>query len=95
MLFFHQGTGKTTAITEVILQAVLRRQKLLVCAPSNVAVDNLLEKLADHANAPRPVVRPKMVRLGHPARVSPAIQQYCLDAAIESDEGQDIIFDIR
>jgi hypothetical protein len=89
------GTGKTTAMTEVILQAVMRRQKLLVCAPSNVAVDNLLEKLGQYASLPKALCKPKMIRLGHPARVSPAIQRYCLDAAIEADEAQEIIFDIR
>ena len=56
------GTGKTTTAVEVILQHVERGQRVLVCAPSNVAVDNLLEKLhyAELRN---------MVRLGHPARI--------------------------
>lgn len=41
------GTGKTTVLIEYILQAVRRQgQRLLVCAPSNVAVDNIVERLA-------------------------------------------------
>ena len=32
------GTGKTTAVVELIKQAVMRKQKVLVTAPSNVAV---------------------------------------------------------
>ena len=37
------GTGKTTTVVEVILQHVKREQRVLVCAPSNKAVDNLVE----------------------------------------------------
>ena len=40
------GTGKTTTLVEFILQCVARGLRLLVCAPSNVAVDNLVEKLS-------------------------------------------------
>lgn len=40
------GTGKTTTVVEVILQAVLQGMKVLACAPSNIAVDNLVERLA-------------------------------------------------
>ena len=41
------GTGKTTVLIEYILQAVRRQGlRLLVCAPSNVAVDNIVERLA-------------------------------------------------
>eukprot|EP00978_Attheya_sp_CCMP212_P030209 scaffold110308_cov53-Attheya_sp.AAC.1 len=40
------GTGKTTTIAELIQQAVhVHKLKVLVTAPSNVAVDNLLERL--------------------------------------------------
>ncbi|KAJ2629178.1 hypothetical protein H4R22_003477, partial [Coemansia sp. RSA 1290] len=35
------GTGKTHTLVEIVRQLVSREQRLLVCAPSNVAVDNL------------------------------------------------------
>ena len=36
------GTGKTTAVIEVIRQAVLRGERVLACAASNIAVDNMV-----------------------------------------------------
>jgi ATP-dependent RNA/DNA helicase IGHMBP2 len=72
------GTGKTTTIVELICQAVAKGQKVLACAPSNTAVDNLLEKLVD--------ARQKTVRLGHPARVSTRLQDHTLDAQVARHE---------
>ncbi len=69
------GTGKTTTLVEVIRQAVRRGHKVLVCAPSNLAVDNLLERLL--------VYDEKAVRLGHPARVSPQLREHTLDLLVE------------
>ncbi|HEX3147718.1 MAG TPA: AAA domain-containing protein [Gemmataceae bacterium] len=65
------GTGKTTAVVELIRQAVARGERVLACAPSNLAVDNLLEKLLAIGENP--------VRLGHPARVSEALREHTLD----------------
>jgi ATP-dependent RNA/DNA helicase IGHMBP2 len=72
------GTGKTTAVVELIRQAVRRGQKVLACAPSNLAVDNLLERLLQHGE--------KAVRLGHPARVLPALREHTLDFMVESHD---------
>lgn len=36
------GTGKTKTICELIVQAVKRGQRVLACAGSNVAVDNIV-----------------------------------------------------
>ncbi len=41
------GTGKTTSVAAFIRQATRRGEKVLACAPSNTAVDNLLERLVD------------------------------------------------
>jgi superfamily I DNA and/or RNA helicase len=65
------GTGKTTAVVELIRQAVARGERVLACAPSNLAVDNLLEKLLAIGEEP--------VRLGHPARVSESLREHTLD----------------
>ena len=64
------GTGKTTTIVEVILQHVERGQRVLVCAPSNKAVDNTLDGLWKQT---KKVVcelnMEKVLRLGHLARM--------------------------
>ena len=70
------GTGKTTTLVELIRQAVARGQRVLACAASNLAVDNLLEKLVR--------VDEKTLRLGHPARVLPELQQHTLDLLVDA-----------
>ncbi|KAL7574227.1 hypothetical protein ACA910_012483 [Epithemia clementina (nom. ined.)] len=48
------GTGKTTTLLELIRQAVhVQNKKVLVAAPSNVAVDNLLARLVAAENNTR------------------------------------------
>lgn len=42
------GTGKTTTVVEIILQEIKRGSKILACAASNIAVDNIVERLARH-----------------------------------------------
>ncbi len=72
------GTGKTTTIVELIRRAVRRGQKVLACGPSNMAVDNLFERLLAH--------RERAVRLGHPARVMPELREHTLDLMVERHE---------
>jgi len=72
------GTGKTTAVVELIRQAVRRGEKVLACALSNLAVDNLLERLLAGGET--------AVRLGHPARVLPALREHTLDLIVEDHQ---------
>src|ERR1700761_4309212 len=51
------GTGKTTTLIELILQLLNQNLRLLVCGPSNISVDNIVEKLAPH--------KIPIVRVGH------------------------------
>ena len=69
------GTGKTTAVVELIRQAVARGEKVLACAPSNMAVDNIFQRLLAAGT--------KAVRLGHPARVMPGLREHTLDLLVE------------
>lgn len=40
------GTGKTYTLIELILQFLKQKLRLLVCGPSNISVDNIVERLA-------------------------------------------------
>ncbi|NWW24579.1 SMBP2 protein, partial [Falcunculus frontatus] len=81
------GTGKTTTLVEVVLQAVRQGLKVLCCAPSNVAVDNLVERLAGSGA--------RLLRLGHPARLLQPLQQHSLDAVLARGDNAHIVADIR
>ncbi|BDG09872.1 AAA domain-containing protein [Anaeromyxobacter paludicola] len=72
------GTGKTTVLVEVIRRAVERGEQVLAAAPSNLAADNLLERLA-RAGVDG-------VRLGHPARVLPQLLPHTLEARVSAHE---------
>ncbi len=69
------GTGKTTTVVEFIRECVKRGDKVLACAPSNHAVDHLLEKLLAVGELP--------VRLGHPARIAPELRARAIDLLAE------------
>lgn len=81
------GTGKTTTVVEIILQEVKRGSKILACAASNIAVDNIVERLARH--------RVKLVRLGHPARLLPQVLDSALDAQVLRGDNSSLANDIR
>lgn len=68
------GSGKTTAICELILQALRRGQRVLLCASTHVAVDNVLERLMDPRNPQRDEVLP--VRVGEARNVSDRAQAW-------------------
>jgi len=70
------GTGKTTTIIELIRQIIKNGQSVLAVAPSNLAVDNILERLLAAGEKP--------LRLGHPARVLPELRQHTLDELVEN-----------
>ena len=71
------GAGKTTTIVELICQAVAQGQRVLVCASTHVAVDNVLERL-DASDHP---LRDEIValRIGQRARVAPRIRHLQLE----------------
>ncbi|CAL5351967.1 unnamed protein product [Camellia sinensis] len=81
------GTGKTTTVVEIILQEVKRGSKILACAASNIAVDNIVERLVPH--------RVKLVRVGHPARLLPQVLDSALDAQVLRGDNSSLANDIR
>jgi len=80
------GTGKTTVLVEVIRRAAARGERVLASAPSNLAVDNLLERLV--------AAGIDGVRVGHPARVLPGLLDRTLEARAGAHEASGIARDL-
>jgi superfamily I DNA and/or RNA helicase len=76
--FIHgpPGTGKTTTLVHSITLTVKEERQVLVCAPSNAAVDLLADKLSEQGLT--------VLRIGHPARVTEQSLSKTLDARIAS-----------
>lgn len=72
------GTGKTTTLVHAIKQTTQKEAQVLVCAASNAAVDLLVEKLSDEGL--------RVLRIGHPARVTEQSLSKTLDARIATHE---------
>jgi ATP-dependent RNA/DNA helicase IGHMBP2 len=72
------GTGKTTTLVEGIIRTVQEERQVLVCAPSNAAIDLLVEKLSDRGL--------NVLRIGHPARVTEQSLSKTLDSRIANHE---------
>jgi superfamily I DNA and/or RNA helicase len=70
------GTGKTTTLVELIRQITHSGGTVLAVAASNLAVDNILERLL--------AVGENTLRLGHPTRVTPELREHTLDLLVEN-----------
>ncbi|KAH8815160.1 DNA helicase-like protein [Xylogone sp. PMI_703] len=81
------GTGKTHTLIELILQMIKLKLRVLVCGPSNISVDNIVERLAPH--------KVPIVRLGHPARLLPSVLNHSLDVLTQTSEAAAIVKDVR
>ena len=64
-----------------------RDLRVLVCGPSNISVDNIVERLAPH--------KIPILRLGHPARLLPSVLNHSLDVLTRTSEAGAIVKDIR
>ena len=56
------GTGKTTTLVEAVIETLQRETQVMVCAPSNAAVDWISEQLARRGV--------NVLRIGNPLRMS-------------------------
>ncbi|KAK6385878.1 hypothetical protein LTS17_001450 [Exophiala oligosperma] len=83
------GTGKTYTLIELILQLLKQGQRVLVCGPSNISVDNIVERLA-MTSPSTPIVR-----LGHPARLLPSVLNHSLEVLTRTSEAGGIVNDVR
>jgi len=83
------GTGKTTTVVEFIVQVVKSGKKVLACGPSNLSVDNMLEKLLNYPEFVNPT------RIGHPTRILPTLIQHTLDYKTKNCENSQVIVGLR
>ncbi|KAJ5683509.1 hypothetical protein N7462_006674 [Penicillium macrosclerotiorum] len=81
------GTGKTHTLIELIMQMVQRKKRILVCGPSNVSVDNIVERLAPN--------KVPVVRVGHPARLLPSVLEHSLEVLTQTSDAASIVKDVR
>jgi superfamily I DNA and/or RNA helicase len=68
------GTGKTTSLVQAIRLTLQSENQILVCAPTNSAVDLLTEKLVE--------LGINVLRLGHPARMADELLNSSVDGKI-------------
>ncbi len=69
------GSGKTTSICELIIQELRRGHRVMLCASTHVAVDNVLESLQDHGSTDTEVIA---VRIGDKSRLSDEVKRFQL-----------------
>ncbi|CAO3630759.1 unnamed protein product [Cunninghamella blakesleeana] len=87
------GTGKTKTILGMIVTLLDQRSilkkgtagKLLVCAPSNAAVDEIAKRLKDGILTIDGLVRPKVVRIGVAESVNASVKDLLLERQVEKE----------
>lgn len=72
------GTGKTTTLVQAIRLTLQTEKQVLVCAPTNTAVDLLTEKLLEQGIS--------VLRVGHPARISEELIGSSVDGQVQSHQ---------
>ena len=82
------GSGKTTALLEVIVQAISKGKRVLMVASTHVAVDNILERLDEKKNGSKSLIDEFgiiPIRIGNEGVVSEKIGKYRLDNFVETE----------
>lgn len=77
------GSGKTTAIVELIVQLIKRKKRILLSASTHVAIDNVLERLKDSEGNLFKGILP--IRIGDSINVSREAAIYTIDNTISKD----------
>ena len=81
------GTGKTHTLSIAIRELVARKQRIIISAPSNTAVDNLCHQLLD-LNIP-------LLRVGNEEKMSSRAESYTLDGYLDRGSEKRVIEHLR
>ncbi|KAH9816791.1 P-loop containing nucleoside triphosphate hydrolase protein [Melampsora americana] len=87
LVFGPPGTGKTHTLVSIISALYARGDRILIAAASNLAIDNIAERLL--------AKQLPLTRLGHPARVLDSLSQSTLDHQCNTFDGSEIIRDLK
>lgn len=74
------GTGKTTTLIEAVLQLVQRGEKVLVCAPSNAAVDHICKGILEQGI--------RLLRVGNASKADDAIYSHTPEGRLANSKEQ-------
>ena len=80
------GSGKTTAICELILQLAAQGKRIMLCASTHVAVDNVLERLMDESSSFKDQIIP--IRIGDKSNVSKKAKRWQLEYFLETEKNR-------
>jgi predicted DNA helicase len=81
------GTGKTTTLVEAIIQVLDEEEQVMVCAPSNTAIDLITEKLAQR--------NVRVLRIGNPARINEEQLRHTIDMQVTGHRDYKKIKELR
>ena len=81
------GTGKSTSLAHAIRETLKHEKQVLVCAPTNTAVDVITEKLIE--------LGIDVLRLGHPARMNDELVRTSVDGRVTASQYYKEIKDLR
>lgn len=86
------GSGKTTAIMELIVQLIQRGKRVLLSASTHVAIDNVLERLKEKKLIGETGILP--LRIGDEGIVSNTVEEFQIDnIAAEDSEYRNLIIE--
>ncbi len=81
------GSGKTTTILEILHQATLRDQRIILVGSTHIAVDNVLERIHwEREKGNELQIFP--IRIGHEGDVSEIAQEYLYENIVESESNR-------
>lgn len=84
------GSGKTTAILELVCQLAAKGKRVLLCGSTHVAIDNVLERLKEN-NLLDDIIP---IRIGDKERISDSIKEFQIQNVLKNtDISEDLILD--